>query len=61
MIEISPIVVAGIVGTTEALEAKVTFTASYLTDRNKVGAKLTAIFEYYTAWKYCKVGNSRGS
>ena len=49
MIERAPIVVACIVGTTASLEANGPYTASCLTDRATVWAKLTAIFENYTA------------
>ena len=56
MIERAPILVAGIVGNTAALEANGPFTASYLTDQDTVWAKLTAIVVYSTAWTYHKVG-----
>ena len=56
IIERALIVVAGIIGTTAALESNGTFTASYLTDRATVRAKLSAIFEDSDAWTYFRVG-----
>ena len=56
IIEKSPIVVAGIFGTTAALEANRPFTASSLIDRATVWVELTAIFVDSTAWANCKVG-----
>ena len=55
MIERDPIVVAVIFGTNAALEENVKFTASYLTDRATVWAKMNYIFVDSRAWTYCKV------
>ena len=56
MIESNPIVVAGTVGNTTALEENGPFTESYLTGWYTVQGDLTAIFAYSNDWIYCKVG-----
>ena len=59
MIERAPVVVEGTVGSTAALEANGPFTASYLTNQDKISGKMTGIFSDYTAWTYCKVGKGQ--
>ena len=52
MIEKAPIVVVCNVCNTAALESKVPFTESYLTDKATVWGKMASIFSDSTAWTY---------
>ena len=59
MITRSLLLVESTVVTIEAFEANGPFIESYLTDRATVWGKLTAIFTYSTAWKYCKISENQ--